>query len=274
MKKLITEYSFDADYARVSFNGYSGVSLENLLLITNVSQNKIIYNFADPAAGGSLYNQNTFQLDYATSGVMTSGDKLQIFYDVNNERIDLASGYLTGYVTGSGTSTGLYSPVVPIDIQTVGGRAVDMQSGFYPDYKRNDAVSLNMDKDLGGLLALQADLDYQIDSVSTFDAGYSSISNYSSGIVIGTNISGSGPTVVSGNYNRISLFGQNLGNIPLYVKYGAGASPLSFNFIMYPATNIGDGNGEKITNDKYKGDVSVNVQPSGATGYYIFWEGV
>lgn len=274
MKKLITGYIFDSNNARISFTQYSGVSLENLLLITNVTHNKIIYNFADPLAGGNVFNFNTFQLNYATSGIMNSGDKLQIFYDVINERIDVASGYITGYVTGSGTSTGLYSPVFPIEIQTVGGRAVDIGSGFYPNYQRNDPTVLNIEKDGGGLLVYQADLDKDIDSTTVFNAGYSSISNYSSGIVTGTNASGSGPIVVSGNYNRINLFGQNLGDRPLYVKYGAGASPLSFNFILYPGTGIGDGNGEKLTDDRYKGDVSVNVQPSGATGYFIFWEGV
>jgi hypothetical protein len=278
MKKILNQYSFYPNSGIIHFSGMSGLNLENFLLVTDVTTNQIIYNFASPAAGGYVSGfgggfNNALYLDYATSG-LNSGDKLQIFYDTPIEKTDYASGYYLYAITGSGTSTGVYSPVVPIDFLNVGGRAVDMQSGFYPDYKRNDAVILNFDKDLGGALALQADLDKDIDSVSTFDAGYSSISNYSSGIVTGTSVSGSGPTVVSGNYNRISLFGQNLGNIPLYVKYGAGASPLSFNFLLYPGTGIGDGNGEKLTDDRYKGDISVNVQPSGATGYYIFWEGV
>lgn len=274
MKKLITGYQFIPDSGLVRFTDYATINQENLLLITNVSSGQIIYNFADSSAGGFVTGGNFIKLNYPTSGVMISGDKLQIFYDTNGEGLDLASGYLTGILTGAGGSTGLYSPVVPMSFTAVGGRAVDMNTGFYPDYKRNSDVILNMDKDTGGTLAYQADLDKDIDSVTTFDVGYASISNYSTGIVTGTSASGVGLQVISGNGNRIALFGQNLGNIPLYVKYGLGCNPQSFNFILYPGTNIGDGRGEKFTDDRYKGDISVNVQPSGSVGQFLFWEGV
>lgn len=274
MKKLITGYQFAPDSGIVRFTDYSAINQENLLLITNVSSGQIIYNFADSSAGGFVTGGNGIKLNYPTSGVMLSTDKLQIFYDVNSEGLDLASGYFTGLITGSGGSTGLFSPVVPMSFSAVGGRAVDMSSGFYPDYKRNSDVILNMDKDSGGTLAYQADLDKDIDSVTTFDVGYASISNFVTGIVTGTSFSGVGLQTVSGNANRITLFGQNLGNLPLYVKYGLGCNPQSFNFILYPGTSIGDGRGEKFSDDRYKGDISVNVQPSGSTGSYIFWEGV
>jgi len=275
MKKLITGYSFSSNSGIVQLTQYSGLVLENFLLVTNVTQNKIIYNFADPTAGGYItgLGNNSIKLNYVTSGVMSNSDRLQVFYDVPNERMDLASGYLTGYLTGSGTSTGLYSAVVPIEIQNVGGRAVDMGSGFYPNYGRNDAVSLNFDKDGGGALAYQADLDKDIDSVTNFDIGYGSISNYTTGQVSGTAISGVGTQVISGNSNRITLFAQNFGIVPLYVKYGLGCNTTSFNFMLYPGSIAFDGRGEKFSDDRYKGDVSVNTL-SGSIGQYIFWEGV
>lgn len=279
MKKILSQYSFAPESGLIYFTGLSGLSLENFLLITNVSVNKIIYNFADPTAGGFVSGinnnlNNCLYLDYVTSGVMSSGDKLQIFYDINVERTDRASGYWTGAITGSGTSTGLYSPVVPQSFTSIGGRAVDIDSGFYPNYGRNDDVIANFEKNGGGLLSYQADLDYQIDSVTNFEAGYAGISNYATGVVTGTNASGVGLTIVSGNSNRISLRGQNLGDTALLVKYGAGCNEQSFSFILYPGTSIMDGRGEKLSDDKYKGDISVNVRPSGATGYFIFWEGV
>lgn len=275
MKKLITGYNFFPDSGVVQLTQYSGLYLENFLLVTNVSQNQIIYNFADPTAGGYItgFNNNSLKLNYITSGVMTSGDRLQIFYDAPNERVDWASGYLTGYITGSGTSTGLYSPQVPIEIQSVGGRAVDMQSGFYPNYQRNDAVVFNFDKDFGGALALQADLDKDIDSVTNFQAGFASVSNYITGILTPVEATGAAPIVISGNYNRITLYGQNMGTSLLYVKYGAGASSSSFSTTLYPGDVIMDGKGEKLGDDLYKGDVSVNVA-SGQNGIYLFWEGV
>jgi flagellin-like hook-associated protein FlgL len=271
MKKLITGYNFNSNSGIVRLIEYSDLLLENFLLITNVTQNKIIYNFADPNAGGYITgtNNDSLQVNYITSGVMTDSDRLQIFYDVPNEKVDLASGYLTGY---SGT-TGLYSPVYPVEMQNVGGRAVDVSSGFYPNYGRNDAVSFNFDKDNGGALAFQADLDKDIDSVTTFDIGYGSVSNYLTGLISGTSSSGVGTQVISGNSNRITLFGQNFGTFPLYVKYGLGCNVGSFNFILYPGVSEFDGRGEKFSDDRYKGDISVNTL-SGSTGQYIFWEGV
>lgn len=271
MKKLITGYSFSSNSGIVQLTQYSGLVLENFLLVTNVSKNKIIYNFADSTAGGYItgVGNNSIKLNYITSGVMADSDRLQVFYDVPNERIDLASGYLTGY-TGT---TGLYSAVVPIEIQNVGGRAVDMGSGFYPNYGRNDAVSLNFDKDGGGALAYQADLDKDIDSVTNFDIGYGSVSNHLTGLISGTSTSGVGTQVISGNSNRITLFGQNLGTLPLFVKYGLGCNQNSFNFMLYPGSAAFDGRGEKFSDDRYKGDVSVNTL-SGLSGQYIFWEGV
>jgi len=275
MKKLITGYNFNSNSGIIQLTQYSGLVLENFLLVTNVTQNKIIYNFADSTAGGYItgVGSNSLKLNYTTSGVMADTNRLQIFYDAPNERVDLASGYLTGYLTGSGTSTGLYSPVVPIEIQNVGGRAVDMGTGFYPNYGRNDAVSFNFDKDGGGALAYQADLDKDIDSVTTFNAGYGSVSNYITGFMSGTSVSGVGTQVVSGNSNRITLFGQNHGTQPLLVKYGLGCNSGSFNFMLYGGSAEYDGKGEKFFDDKYKGDVSVNTI-SGVTGKYIFWEGV
>ncbi len=276
MKKLITGYNFFADSGVLQLTQYSGLVLENFLLVTNVSQNKIIYNFADPTAGGFITGagNNSLKLNYQTSGVMTDTDRLQIFYDAENERVDLASGYYTGLITGSGgASTGLFSPVVPIEVQMMGGRAVDMSSGFYPNYGRNDAVVFNFDRDGGGALSYQTDLDKDIDSVTNFDVGYGSVSNYTTGLISGTSTSGVGTQVLSANSNRITLFGQNLGTQPLYVKYGLGCNQNSFNFMLYPGSAAFDGRGEKFSDDRYKGDVSVNTL-SGLSGQYIFWEGV
>ena len=70
-----------------------------LLLITNVTVNKIVYNFADPALG--LYDHildnttnpargsTTLVLQYNTAN-MLSTDKFQIVYDENNERFEPA----------------------------------------------------------------------------------------------------------------------------------------------------------------------------------------
>jgi len=92
MKKLITNYTFDASAKQVVFTDYNPVSLAGILLITNVTDNIIIYNFADPALGGTVAT-TTLTLNYDTAS-MDDADKLQIWYD---------DGVGTVAVTQSGT---------------------------------------------------------------------------------------------------------------------------------------------------------------------------
>lgn len=79
MKKIISNYSFNAADKKITFSDYSAISLENILLITNVTRNQIIYNFADPAFGGTVA-ANVLTLTFNTT-VMSNADKIQIFYD-------------------------------------------------------------------------------------------------------------------------------------------------------------------------------------------------
>lgn len=77
MKKLITNYTFSASTKQITFTDYATISLSSVLLITNVTDNIIIYNFAD--SGGAV-SGNVLTLTYNTAS-MDNGDKLQIFYD-------------------------------------------------------------------------------------------------------------------------------------------------------------------------------------------------
>lgn len=79
MKVLFENYSFNAAAKTVTFNTADSITLEQLLIITNVTTNQFIYNFADPNTGGSITN-NVLTLDYDTT-TMSSSDKLQIFID-------------------------------------------------------------------------------------------------------------------------------------------------------------------------------------------------
>ena len=79
MKILFEDYSFNAATKQITFNTTSTLGLEQLLVITNVTDNIIIYNFADPSAGGTILN-NVLTLDYNTTS-MSNTDSLQIFID-------------------------------------------------------------------------------------------------------------------------------------------------------------------------------------------------
>lgn len=82
MKKLITNYTFNATAQTVTFTDYTTIRLESVLLITNVTDNVIVYNFADLGFGGSV-TDNILTLAYNTTG-MDDTDSLQIFYDDND----------------------------------------------------------------------------------------------------------------------------------------------------------------------------------------------
>jgi hypothetical protein len=79
VKTLISNYTFNPTTKAIALLDYTTIDLAGLLLITNVRTNQIIYNFADPAFGGTT-SGNTLILTTATTG-MSAADKLQIFYD-------------------------------------------------------------------------------------------------------------------------------------------------------------------------------------------------
>lgn len=83
MKVQIKNYTFNKTNKSVTFIGFSTIRLDSVLLITNVTENTIIYSFADPLRGGSVLN-NILTLDWDTS-LMNDSDSLQIFYEDDND---------------------------------------------------------------------------------------------------------------------------------------------------------------------------------------------
>lgn len=93
MNKVILEnsdYSFDATNGTVTvLNRSELLTKEGLMIITNVSSNDIIYNFACKGFGGVI-NGNVLSLEYSTAG-MSDSDELQIILysevDINQSNI-------------------------------------------------------------------------------------------------------------------------------------------------------------------------------------------
>lgn len=92
-------YLFDASAREVVIPG--GIQREQLILITNVTNNKVIYNFSDPELTATAYTIQTdirnvtttrVVLSYDTTG-MSDTDKLQIIYDDFEETIKPAETY-------------------------------------------------------------------------------------------------------------------------------------------------------------------------------------
>jgi hypothetical protein len=83
MKRLIGSdfgiYDFDPTARTVTFFDTPAFSINQVLLITNVTAGKIIYNFADSSLSGTL-SKNVITLVYDTS-LMKTTDNLQIYID-------------------------------------------------------------------------------------------------------------------------------------------------------------------------------------------------
>lgn len=79
MKIQIRNYAFNAAAKTVTFTDYLSIAQESVLLIVNATTNQVIYNFANPAAGGTV-SGNVLTLTYNTT-TMNNTDKLLIYYD-------------------------------------------------------------------------------------------------------------------------------------------------------------------------------------------------
>lgn len=82
-------YTFNPVAKTVTFSGLPrAITLSNILLITNVTRNTIIYNFADTATGAVSFNNNVLTLTYNTAS-HSAGDVLQVFLDVESKEESL-----------------------------------------------------------------------------------------------------------------------------------------------------------------------------------------
>tara|TARA_E500000318_G_scaffold43185_1_gene41132 strand:- start:4 stop:4671 length:4668 start_codon:yes stop_codon:yes gene_type:complete len=95
-KKLVYNYTFDASAKTIKVHGLH--KLRVFQLITNTTDNVIIYNFADSAKGGSTSydsenDETTLLLDHDTTS-MSDSDELQIFVDQQENKIDASESLL------------------------------------------------------------------------------------------------------------------------------------------------------------------------------------
>lgn len=82
MKTLVKNYTFNKTAKQITITNLTSVTLEQLLLITNVTDGIILYNFADSTKGATV-SGNVITLEYDTSA-MSDTDNLQIFLDIPN----------------------------------------------------------------------------------------------------------------------------------------------------------------------------------------------
>jgi hypothetical protein len=79
MKIKLDNYTFNPVAKTVTFTDYASLDLSDVILITNVTDGTIIFNFASPNLVGSVA-ANVLTLNYNTTA-MSSTDKLAIYLD-------------------------------------------------------------------------------------------------------------------------------------------------------------------------------------------------
>lgn len=79
MKIKLDNYTFNPAAKTVTFTDYTALNLSDVILITNVTDGTIIFNFASPNLVGSV-DTNVLTLNYDTTS-MSSTDKLAIYLD-------------------------------------------------------------------------------------------------------------------------------------------------------------------------------------------------
>ena len=82
MKRLIENYTFNPVTRQVIIIDNENITHEKLLLITNMADGDIIFNFADNLKKGSILG-NIITLNYDTTS-MSTDDKLQIWVENTN----------------------------------------------------------------------------------------------------------------------------------------------------------------------------------------------
>lgn len=84
-------YTFNAAAKTVTFSGLrETIDLSNILVITNVATNTIIYNFASATKGNTSFVDNVLTLDFDTTS-MSNSDVLSIYLDVESTEETLQS---------------------------------------------------------------------------------------------------------------------------------------------------------------------------------------
>lgn len=77
-----TSYTFDASAKTITLTGFPTLTIDQILLITNVEDNVVIYQFNLPSKGGTIA-ANVITLDFDTT-TMSDTDPLQIWVDIPN----------------------------------------------------------------------------------------------------------------------------------------------------------------------------------------------
>jgi hypothetical protein len=164
-KKLVYNYTFDASAQTIKISGL--YTLRTLILITNVTDQQIIYNFADSSAGGTVSysaqnDETTITLEYNTAS-MSDSDELQILADDGQDlKID-AGDSLVDPVHKFRVSTpeNLIDTDFEYGLQPTKWETIELVDNIPSVYVRGSGISI------GGIVSLVTIQNSEIISVTT-----------------------------------------------------------------------------------------------------------
>jgi hypothetical protein len=120
MKQVVKNYTFSKTAGTVTFSDFSSIRLDRILLITDVTNNTVIYQFNTSSLGGTV-STNVLTLTYVTNTAsFNNTDALQIFYDSASGDpiydLPIVEGNIASGATDSGNPVkvgGIYSSTAP-----------------------------------------------------------------------------------------------------------------------------------------------------------------
>lgn len=193
------------------------------------------------------------------SGLVVNTDQLETINTSGTQYLAAISG-------NTNRSTDNASGYAAETFLKVGGRAVEVASGFAPNYSSGASAELNISRENGSLLVQPTDLNYQYDSVVAYSPQSTTVSNSSISGSFGATALQTGIALYA-NTGRKNFFIQNTSSVAnLFVKLGSPpVSSGSFSLILNKSSEAGAGGGS-FSNENYLGDVSVSGQS------FIAWE--
>lgn len=115
MKLRLTGYTFDASEKTIVHSSFSDITLAGIQLIVNVTDQIIIYNFADTAKGGTLAT-DTLTLEHDTTS-MSDTDELMIIVENGASTLTIAGTVDLG-ATDNAVLDAIAASVAAIDTDT------------------------------------------------------------------------------------------------------------------------------------------------------------
>jgi hypothetical protein len=113
IKQLVKNYSFDKAAKTVTFTDFVAIRLDRVLLVTDVTNNTVIYQFNSSALGGTA-NTNVLSLTFNTNtSAFNNTDSLQVFYDAASGDPTYDTVAVQGVSGGTAVAVTASAPTTP-----------------------------------------------------------------------------------------------------------------------------------------------------------------